>query len=178
VLEARDSVTAPDRDAAGAAVAERFLALPEVRVAGTVLAFSSFGSELPLDPLIEALDERGVVVALPVIVGDALQARAYRPGAATTTTAFGAREPVGGRTVEPEALDVIVTPAVAYDRVGRRVGYGGGYYDRFLPRTRAGAVRVGVGMGLQLLDEDLPAGAFDLRVDIVVTPEETVRCRR
>jgi 5-formyltetrahydrofolate cyclo-ligase len=178
VLDERDAVPIPDREAAAAAVTERFLALPEVHAARSVLAFSSFGSEVPLDPLIEILDARGVVVALPVIVGEALEARVYRPGAPTTTTSFGAREPADGRPFAPEELDVIVTPAVAYDRAGRRVGYGGGFYDRFLPRTRSDAVRIGVGLGLQLLDEELPAGSFDLAVDIVVTPEEAVRCRR
>jgi 5-formyltetrahydrofolate cyclo-ligase len=71
---------------------------------------------------------------------------------------------------------VVVTPAVAYDRMGRRVGYGGGFYDRFLPRTRPDTVRVGIGAPVQLVDEDLPAGAFDLRVHVIVTPNGIVRC--
>jgi 5-formyltetrahydrofolate cyclo-ligase len=57
------------------------------------------------------------------------------------------------------------------------VGYGGGFYDRFFPRTRGDALRAGVGFGIQLLGEALPGGPFDLRVDVVVTESETVRCR-
>ena len=94
-----------------------------------------------------------------------------------TETTFGAREPAAGEMVHPAEIDVVATPAVAFDRAGRRVGYGGGFYDRFFPRTRADALRVGVGFGVQLLDEPLPGGAFDLRVDVVVTESETVRCR-
>ena len=72
----------------------------------------------------------------------------------------------------------MATPAVAFDRQGRRVGYGGGFYDRFFPRTRPDAFRVGIGFGVQLVDGELPGGSFDLRVDVVVTESETVRCRQ
>lgn len=178
VLELRAAVSPEDRRAAALAVTRRFLALPEVSDATTVLAFSSFGSELSLDPLMEALAPSGVVVALPVIVGDAIEARSFRPGDPTSLTSFGAREPTDGRPIAPETLDVVVTPAIAYDRAGRRIGYGGGFYDRFLLRTREDTLRVGVGFSVQLVDDDLPAGAFDLRVDVVLTPEETVRCGR
>ena len=59
------------------------------------------------------------------------------------------------------------------------MGYGGGFYDRFLARTRDDASRIGVGFALQLMPpgEALPAGHHDLTVDLVVTEAETVRCR-
>jgi 5-formyltetrahydrofolate cyclo-ligase len=176
VLAARDATDPADRERAAAAVADRVLALPELVAATTVLAFSSFGSELSTMPLIEALVARGVLVGLPVIDGEDLVARSWRPGEPTTETWFGAREPTGGDMIDPPALDVIVTPAVAVDRAGRRVGYGGGFYDRFLPRARADAFRVAVVLPEQLLQEDLPAGAFDLRVHAIATPAEVIRC--
>ena len=178
VIAARDAQTSAEREAGSLSVAERVLTLPEVVRARTILAFSSFGSELSTAPLIEALDSRGVTVALPVIVEGALEARTYRPGEPTTVTHFGAREPAGGRRLDPQEIDVVITPGVAFDRAGRRVGYGGGFYDRFLPLTRPDAVRVGVCFPVQLLEDDLPAGAFDLPVDVIVTPAEVVRCAR
>lgn len=176
VLAARDATDPADRERAAAAAGDRVLALPELVAATTVLAFSSFGSELSTMPLIEALAGRGVLVGLPVIDGENLVARSWRPGEPTTEAWFGAREPTGGDVIDPSTLDVIVTPAVAVDRAGRRVGYGGGFYDRFLPRTRADAFRVAVVLPEQLLQEDLPAGAFDLRVHAIVTPAEVIRC--
>jgi len=176
VLAARDALDQAARSADAEAIADRLLALPEVAGARTALLFWSFGSELPTERLIGALDARGVTVALPRIVDHDLEARVYRPGDPTSATSFGAREPAGGRRLDPAELDVIVTPAVAFDRAGRRVGYGGGYYDRFLPKTRSDAFRVGIGSSVQLLDEELPAGPFDLGVDAIVTPDETVRC--
>jgi len=178
VLALRDAMDADDRARAAADVTRRVLGLPEVEAASTVLAFSSFGSELPMLPLIEALVARGIRVGLPVITGDEIIARAWRPGEPTTTTSFGAEEPAGGAPIDPVSIDVIVTPAVAVDRAGRGVGYGGGFYDRFLPRTRASAARVAVVLAAQLVDGDLPAGSFDLPVDVIVTPDEVIRCER
>ncbi len=178
VLALRDAMDADDRARAAADVTRRVLGLPEVEAASTVLAFSSFGSELPMLPLIEALVARGIRVGLPVITGGEIVARAWRPGEPTTTTSFCAEEPAGGAPIDPVSIDVIVTPAVAVDRAGRRVGYGGGFYDRFLPRTRAGAARVAVVLAVQLVDDDLPAGSFDLPVDVIVTPDEVIRCER
>lgn len=178
VLELRDASDPGSRSLAAADVAKRVLALPEVEAATTVLAFSSFGSELPMLPLIEALVARGIRVGLPVITGAEIEARTWQPGEPTTTTSFGAEEPADGLPIEPSSIDVILTPAVAVDRTGHRVGYGGGFYDRFLLHTRDDAARVAVVLTEQLVDEELPAGSFDLRVDAIVTPEEVIRCAR
>jgi 5-formyltetrahydrofolate cyclo-ligase len=179
VLAARDQLSAEEREAQAAAVVDRLLALPELAGAQTVMAFSSFGSELPTTQLIEALDAAGVRVVLPVIVDGEIEAHAFRPGDPTNVTHFGALEPaVRDEAVSPTAIDAVVVPGVAFDRGGRRVGYGGGFYDRFLPRTRARTPRIGIGLSAQLVDDDLPAGDFDLRVDVVVVPDEVVRCSR
>ena len=178
VLAVRDAVDPDARARAAVRVTTRVLGLPEVEKARTVLAFSSFGSELPMLPLVEALVARDIRVGLPVIAGTEIEARTWKPGEPTTTTSFGAEEPADGTRIEPTSIDVILTPAVAVDRTGGRVGYGGGFYDRFLTQTRADAFRVAVVLTEQLVDEDLPAGAFDLRVDAIVTPEEVIRCAR
>lgn len=178
VLAERDAVSASERDRATACIVDHVLSLPEVGRASTVMAFWSFGSEPDTLPLIEALDSRGVRVALPRIVGGDIEAYAYAPGDAVTTTSFGASEPSTGDALDPSAIDVVVTPAVAFDRSGRRVGYGGGFYDRFFPRTRPDTLRVGIGFDLQLVEEDLPSGHFDLGLDGVVTESGVLRVRR
>ena len=75
--------------------------------------------------------------------------------------------------MDPAALDVVGVPGVAFDRQGRRVGYGGGYYDRFLRGLHA--FTVAVAFGLQVVDRPLPAGNFDLPVQAIVTEQETIR---
>jgi 5-formyltetrahydrofolate cyclo-ligase len=178
VIAIRDAIPAPRRAELAVVVADRFLALPEVRAASTVMVFWSFGSELSTEPIIEGLLARGATVALPRIVEHDLEVRTWRPGEPVTETAFGAWEPAGGRRLAPQELDVVATPAVAFDRAGARIGYGGGFYDRFFPLSRPDAFRAGVGFGAQLVEGDLPGGGFDQRLDAVVTESETVRCPR
>jgi 5-formyltetrahydrofolate cyclo-ligase len=176
VLAARDALSDDERETAATMVAGRVLELPELATTTTVMAFASFGSELSTQPLIEALYRRDITVALPRIVDGELQPRSFRPGDETTLAWFGAHEPAGGAVIDPRDLDAVITPAVAFDRRCARVGYGGGYYDRFLTRVRDDAMRVGVATDVQVVDDDLPAAEFDLRVHVIVTPTETIRC--
>ena len=169
----RDAVPLDVRAEKAERVVERFLDLPEVQRASTVMLFSSFGSEVSTRSLIERLHARGVVVALPRIEGAALVPIRYAPGDPTTTTTFGVEEPVADARLDPSSIDVVGVPGVAFDRGGRRIGYGGGYYDRFLRGLPA--LTVGLVFGLQVVDDELPAGRFDLPVDAIVTEEETIR---
>jgi len=174
----RDQLSAGERERLARLVTDRFLSLLEVGTAGTVMAFWSFGSEVPTAPLLSELRRRGVRLALPRIVDGELEPRVWEPGDPMSETPFGALEPVDGDAVGPGDVDVVVAPGVAFDRAGGRVGYGGGFYDRFLAATRDDALIAGVGFSLQLLDEPLPRGGLDRGVDVVVTESETVWCRQ
>ncbi len=175
VLAARDALSLLDREALDTAIAARVMALDEITRARTVMVFWSFGSEVSTRPLIEALSAAGIAVALPRIDGPALQVRTFAPGDPVAPTAFGAMEPTAGVVLQPADLDVIITPAVAFDPDGHRVGYGGGFYDRLFPRA-PGAARIGIAYDLQVLDGPLPVGSFDLPVHVIVTQSRTLRC--
>jgi 5-formyltetrahydrofolate cyclo-ligase len=177
VLAARDALPPDVRAARAERIHERFLAVPEVVGAGTVLVFWSFGSEVPTAPLIARLHERGVRVLLPRIAGPELELVRYEPGDRLAGTSFGAMEPAGGDMVAPDEVDVVCTPGVAFDRSGRRVGYGGGFYDRLFA-SAPGVVRVGVAYAVQLAERDLPSGHADLGVDVLVTEQEVLRWPR
>jgi 5-formyltetrahydrofolate cyclo-ligase len=141
------------------------------------MGFWSFGSEVSTPPLLEALHARGIRVCLPRIEGERdLEAVVYEPGDPLTATSFGAREPADGTILAPDALDLVITPGVAFDRSGGRIGYGGGFYDRFLRRTRHGVSRIALAFDVQVLPHELPAASFDLGVDAIVTETETIRC--
>jgi len=176
VLGAREALGEAERLARTPLIHDRFLDLPEVERAASVMAYWSFGTEVPTPQLLERLHTRGIRVALPRIrAPQELEAVDYEPGDPVRETSFGALEPTDGAAVDPGRLDVVLTPGVAFDLAGRRVGYGGGFYDRFLRSVRTGAPRVAIAFDLQLVDGDLPAGAFDLPVDVVVTETRVVR---
>lgn len=177
VLAARDATPAQERAEHSRWIADRILALPELAAARVVMAFSSFGSEVDTASILEGLVARGARLALPRIEGTEIVAVTYRPGDAVTRVGFGALEPSGGEVVLDTEIDVVITPGVAFDRRGFRVGYGGGYYDRLFRRTRPEAFRVAAAFALQLVDE-VPHGPADLPVDMVVTEHEAIPCPR
>ena len=157
------------------AVARSLLAVPEASAARRVFTFLSFGSELSTAPAIAAFRERGVRVAVPVLDEDRMEAVDLPPGAALVPTPYGAMEPAERVGVPAEEIDLVVAPGLAFDRAGRRLGYGGGYFDAFLPRLRRGCAVVGICFAEQLVDQ-VPAGPHDRGVDLVVTDREVVSC--
>jgi 5-formyltetrahydrofolate cyclo-ligase len=176
ILERRDAIDTSERAERSARIASRLRSLPEVERARTVMAFWSFGSEVETGPLIRALHEAGTRVALPRIQGRDVAAVDYAPGDPVAPTGFGAMEPTGGEVLEPGDVDLVIVPGVAFDRAGGRVGYGGGFYDRFLRRTRPEVPAIAIAFADQIA-ERVPAGRADRRVDAVVTEDEVIRCR-
>jgi 5-formyltetrahydrofolate cyclo-ligase len=174
VLHERDALLEEDRRARSAAITERLMALPELRSTRTVMASWSFGSEVDTSRLIEALHAAGKRVALPRVDGREVAAVVYVPGDPTAATSFGAMEPTSAEIVRPTEIDVVIAPGVAFDRNGGRVGYGGGFYDRFLRTVRADTPVIALAFAVQLVD-DVPRGEHDRLVDVVVTEEELIR---
>ena len=91
---------------------------------------------------------------------------------------FHIEEPTGNDTSEVSDMEMIVVPAVAYDRRGNRVGRGKGYYDRLLADSKA--TKIGVGYDFQLLDEDdfIDAEPHDVKVDIIITENHQIIVRK
>lgn len=173
VLHRRDALLEEDRRAKSAAIAERVMGRSEIRSARTVMAFWSFGSEVDTAGLIEALHAAGKRVVLPRVDGREVTAVVYERGDPTAAASFGAMEPTSGEIVPHTEIDVVIAPGVAFDRNRGRVGYGGGFYDRFLGTVRADTPVIGVAFAVQLVDE-VPRSERDRRMDVVVTEDEVV----
>lgn len=153
-----------------------FLALPELESAQTVFLFYGVGTEPETGLLIPSLLDRGKRVALPrLVAGHGMQVHLYCPDRPLVPHPFGLLEPDEGCTlVSPEQIDLALVPALCYDRRGFRLGLGGGYYDRWLPRYRG--VTVGLCRDL-FLQEQLPTQSHDRPVDVVITPRELLRIK-
>ena len=176
VRAVRDALTPEERARRSDAAATNLFALPEMNGASTVMTFWSFGSEVDTGLTIRRLADEGRRVVLPRVEGRTIVAVTYRPGDPVTEASFGAMEPTEKDVVPPEAIDVVVAPGLAFDRLGYRVGYGGGFYDRFLRRTRPDAVTVGLCFAVQVVDE-VPHRRGDRPMALVVTDEGVIRCR-
>ena len=107
-----------------------------------------------------------------MLPGRRMETRLYDPERPMTQAAFGIREPDPGcPLVGREEIDLILVPAVCYDRQGYRLGFGGGYYDRWL--TDSTAFRVGM-CRTAVLQDHVPVEAHDTRVDVLLTERESL----
>src|SRR5262249_9794586 len=131
-----------------------------------VAGYWPVGGEIDPRPLLAALAKAGGEIALPRVETRAGDARffAWDVGVALKADAFGVPSPPPGRELHPR---LILTPLLAFDRSGRRLGQGGGHYDRILARYRAeGAVAMGLAFTEQEM-EAVPVGSHDMPLDWV-----------
>ncbi|SHI13214.1 5-formyltetrahydrofolate cyclo-ligase [Sporobacter termitidis DSM 10068] len=145
--------------------------LPEFQKAKTIFTFYSMGREPDTRRLVEYALGQHKTVALPVCAKcGVMDARAIASTEELSLSSYQLLEPLGStQVVAPEALDFIIVPALAYDREGYRLGYGGGYYDRFLLKTKA--FTAGIARERLLMDA-VPREAHDVAVRCVVTEKE------
>jgi len=129
--------------------------------------FWPVGQEIDIRPLLHALADRGHPVLLPVTPprGQPLSFARWRPGDALVPERFGTVRPVG----EPGLPDVLLVPLLAWDGQGRRLGYGGGYYDRTLAGL-PGRRTIGCAYTMQRVDK-VPAGPLDVPLDAIATEQ-------
>jgi len=79
-------------------------------------------------------------------------------------------DPVTAEKIRPEEIDIVLVPLLAFDRRGYRVGYGGGYYDRFLPQTRPDCIKLGLSL-FEEIDEIEDIDEFDIPLNACITPQ-------
>jgi 5-formyltetrahydrofolate cyclo-ligase len=176
LLTERAHMPAPERSAAGRAIRDAVLSLPETQMAGTVAAYVSVGTEPDTRGLVYALWKRGTYVLLPLLLGDNdLDWASYEGPDSLAAAPRGLLEPTepprGPAAVT--SADLVIVPALAVDRGGRRLGRGGGSYDRTLARVGAAVPTVALIYDGELLDE-VPAGRRDQRVRMVARPGEGI----
>jgi 5-formyltetrahydrofolate cyclo-ligase len=172
LLADRARLSPDQRAAAGRALRDAVLELPQVRMAGTIAAYYSLSSEPDTHGLVYALWKRGGYVLLPLLRPDAdLDWASYegpdslRPGPRGLAEPG---EPPRGMDAVARA-DLVLVPALAVDRGGVRLGRGGGSYDRALARVAPGIPTIALLYDGELLDE-VPADDHDQRVRLVARP--------
>ena len=153
-------------------IKERLFELKEFKKAGLIMFYASFRNEVRTEEMIEEAMALGKKIAFPVTTPEK-EMRAYLvfnlkkdlcPGA------FGILEPkaISDREVHIKEIDMIIVPGVAFDRRGGRIGFGQGFYDRFLRSISPRPFCAGLGFEMQVL-ESLPLSIHDERLDAVIT---------
>jgi len=168
-LAKRDALTDKQRAAAARAVAERGLPF-EIRRGTIVSGYAPIRGEFDPVPLMRNLAAQGAQLALPAIVarGKSLAFRAWSLNDKLLLGPLGILEP------SPAAAemipDIMLVPLAAFDRLGHRIGYGGGYYDHTLAHLRKVNALAAIGLGFAAQEiEAVPALSHDVALDYVLT---------
>jgi 5-formyltetrahydrofolate cyclo-ligase len=153
---------------------EKLSRLEEFRKSETVMFFISFRSEVNTVPMIKKALKLKKHVVLPKVFKKSLKAVEISnirtdlcPGA------YNILEPVNkSNTVEPQRIDLVLVPGLVFDKFGYRIGYGGGYYDRWLKHIKPGR-RIGLAFDFQVLSR-IPHARTDVAVSKIVTEKRII----
>ena len=107
-------------------------------------------------------------IYLPRVNGDLLE---VLPFGETQIGSFKIQEPTNDNIINPQSLELIIVPGVAFDFNGTRIGRGKGFYDKLLSNTNA--LKIGIGYDFQLL-ENIPHEPHDILMDAIITPNHQV----
>ena len=184
-LMARDRLTPIERKVKSSIIQEKFLQLIESMPNHTIFIYVNCRSEVDTITLIEKLLASGKTVTVPLVDISSKSMRAVWIDDLENdlvSGCFGTLEPkeniVFERTIDPLTIDIIVLPGSVFDLDGGRIGYGGGFYDRFLATEIQPKVkRIAFAFDMQIKDR-IPQKVHDEPVDIIVSEKRIVVGKR
>ncbi|MCJ7730551.1 MAG: 5-formyltetrahydrofolate cyclo-ligase [Sedimentisphaerales bacterium] len=154
------------------------ISTPQFQNASTIMLYLSLPYEADTTEAILCAWQLDKIVAVPKISWQQrhmmpVQIKSLETGFLTEVT--GLRNPLEGVPMAIEEIDLVVAPALGFDRKGNRLGHGGSYYDRFFANTAIKAQRCGFAFAEQMI-EDVPMRDHDKQMDFLVTDEEIIHC--
>lgn len=168
----RNSLTQEYMNTASLYVLEHLKNMAVVQNSNAIASFVSFRSELPTDAINHWIIESGKKLLLPKVNAHTKEIYFYEVPSLRTLKpgAYGILEPdeILCKRVTFDSLEIVLTPGLAFDKAGYRLGYGGGYYDKLFSHKEVNALRIGIGFECQKCDH-LPHDTFDLPLDLIVT---------
>mgnify|MGYP000855910693 CR=1 FL=1 len=181
MVNKRSRITAKIRTEKSEIIINKLRSLQVYLDAKLILVYVSFRSEVETHSFINQALRDGKRIAVPLTISDAkllLPCEIFSLDDLAPRT-LGILEPDKNNTneVNRKDIDLAVVPGLAFDLHGNRLGFGAGYYDRFLPSLRKDAITIGVCFDEQLV-EQLPVEVFDVPLDGVLTNLELIQTNR
>lgn len=176
----RDLLCRSDRETKASSIKDKLFKEPEFDAAQAVLFYAAFGSEVPTLEMMKDALKIGKTVVLPItdIKTNSLVLKQVDDLRMLVENKYGIPEPSVEHTKDfnPDLVEMVLVPGMVFDIHGNRIGYGGGYYDRFLRQIDPSVPWVSVAFELQIVPQ-IPSESHDLPVDKVITESRVIDCR-
>ncbi len=180
MLEKRGALTPEERASASDRIVKQILASEQYRNAHAVFSFVPFRGEVEVEPIIESCwqEQKKVYVPKVDVKSREMQLYAMESWDDLELGHYGIREPrttcVRYDSSQGDRIDLILMPGVAFDREKGRLGYGAGYYDRFLSRIEYKPYLLAPAYAMQIVDQ-VPVEEWDTPIHAIVTEKEWIR---
>lgn len=174
-LAKRKALSTDDFELNNQKIREQFF--NHVQLAGTKNIHLYLPIENKLEPntwlLVQRIQQERpeIIIAIPRIQGEEMESVRFEDRTQLSKNHWGILEPIRGSVITPDEIDLIVVPLLAFDLRGHRIGYGKGYYDKYLKKCKPGCLKV----GLSHFDpaDPIEVGPYDVALSICVTPNKT-----
>jgi 5-formyltetrahydrofolate cyclo-ligase len=144
----------------------------------TVMAYISTQSEVKTTSLINYLHKTGARVCVPWVRGNDIVPVLLTKSCRMKKDAYSIKVPVIKKTLtDIKKIDVVAAPGIGFDRNGNRIGFGKGYYDRFLKKLPSKTIKAALAFSCQLV-KTIPAEKHDIKMDFIITEKEIINCRK
>ena len=172
----RNNINIKSKEQKTEEITKRFINTTQFKNAEIIAIYKSFSSEVSTEEIIKYALKSGKKIALPRVNKSKLDFYEIKSiDEKLIKSNFGIEEPIeNSKTfVDKQKIDLVVVPGLAFDKEKNRLGYGGGFYDRFLAGINA--LKIGICFDEQLLkNETLPVKETDIKLDIIITDKEMV----
>ncbi len=180
ILAKRKAISLQQQKIDSQKIVEHLAAAPQLCQAKLVMAYMAIGKEVDLGGLFPLLWRQGIRVAVPVCMPDQpgiMRAAELTPDMVSKMAdgMMHIPEPPQKSFLDPQTIDLVLVPGVAFDRRGGRIGYGAGYYDRFIPLLKPGVSLWGICYQLQVV-ENAFASQHDMPMTALITEEGFCMC--
>lgn len=162
----RRALTAEEQESLSGKITKRLISLPCISQAETIMIYMSAFKEPSTFEIAEHLKKAQKKIVVPISnTKDYTITPVYLSGT-LAAGAYGIPEPMRRETADIKTIDVALIPGIGFDRTGSRIGFGKGYYDRFLAEFKG--LKIGICYDFQIL-ADIPSSEHDIKMDLIIT---------
>jgi 5-formyltetrahydrofolate cyclo-ligase len=179
VLKTRNAMIQKEVSEKSREILKNLMTIPEFSESNCISIYLSFSNEVDTFLIIEALQKLGKKIVVPYTKKDIIDLLPVQISSVEkdlTVSSFGYPEPILEKVsvIDIQEIDFIIIPGVAFDGMGNRVGFGKGYYDKYLSKIKRNIKKTAVAYEYQVL-RNVPSESHDIKMDYIVTEKRVIK---